>query len=101
MAATTDMNIILGQADAINEVHNVRKQQLELNQQFVAQKGEEKKKEDKSKVPRFQDGSRIEAKYNDEQNRKEGQKDNKREKKHQPSEEGAPKGEGNLIDIKV
>ena len=47
MASTTDMNIVLGQGNAVKEVHNVRKQNLELNQQFVAQQTEEKKREDR------------------------------------------------------
>ena len=32
------MNIVLGQGAAIKEVHNAKKQNLELNQQLIAQK---------------------------------------------------------------
>ena len=45
MSNTTDMNIVLGQGSAIKEVHNIGRQNLELNQQVVAQKTEDKKKE--------------------------------------------------------
>ena len=59
MASTTDMNIVLGQGNAVKEVHNVRKQNLELNQQFVAQQTEEKKKEDRVKVQEFETAKRV------------------------------------------
>ena len=50
MTSTSNMNTIVGQGTAIKEIHNVKKQNLELNQQFVAQKAEDEKKEDKSKI---------------------------------------------------
>ena len=69
MTGTTDMNIVLGQGDAIKEVHNIKKQSLELNQQFIAQKTEDEKKEDKSKVKEFDTGNRIEVKEDEEKNK--------------------------------
>ena len=59
MAATTNMNIILGQGNAVNEVHNVKKQNLEMNQQFVAQETDGKKKEDKTKVQKFEAADKV------------------------------------------
>jgi len=56
MASTGDINIVLGQGSAIKEVHNVRKQSLELSQQFVAQRTEVKKKEEKK---RYKNSRRI------------------------------------------
>ncbi len=101
MASTTDMNIILGQGNAIKEVHNVRKQTLELNQQFVAQETEDKKKEDKSKVKEFDTGNRIEIKDDEKKKNKEGPKDNEKHSKQEQSKETSDLSERKLIDITV
>ena len=53
MTGTSDMNIILGQGTAVKEVHNVKKQNLEINQQFVAQETEGQKKKDKIKIKKL------------------------------------------------
>jgi hypothetical protein len=86
MASTTDMNIVLGQGNAVKEVHNVRKQNLELNQQFVAQQTEEKK-------------VAIEE-HEGEKNKGGSEQDRKRSRKEQ-SEEASNPSEGNLIDIRI
>ncbi len=99
MAGTTDINIVLGQGNSIKEVHNVRKQNLELNQQFVAQKAEEEKKEDKSKVQEFDTASRVEIKGDEE--KKKGPKDNKKGPKKRETKEESSLSEGRLIDIRV
>ena len=99
MSATTDMNIILGQGNAVKEVHNVKKQNLEMNQQFVAQKSDDLKKEEKSKVQEYETNNRIETKKD-----KEREKDHKRHKENKDSEEQENKLnllEDNLIDIRV
>jgi hypothetical protein len=99
MAASTDMNIILGQGNAVKEVHNVKKQNLEMNQQFVAQQSDDLKKEDKSKVQEFETNNRIEIKKDEERN-----KDHKRNKKNKDAEVQENKlnsSEGNVIDIRV
>ncbi len=101
MASTTDMNIVLGQGTAIKEVHNVRKQNLELNQQFVAQKADEEKKEDKSKVQDFDTASRAEIKADEEKKKKKGPKDNKKQSKKGKIKEKPLLSEGRLIDIRV
>jgi len=101
MAGTTDINIVLGQGNAIKEVHNIRKQSLELNQQFIAQKTENEKKEDKSKVKEFDTGNRIEAKTDEEKKKNGDSEDNQKDSKKEKTEEKSNLSEGNLIDITV
>jgi hypothetical protein len=99
MAASTHMNIILGQGSTIKEVHNVKKQSLEMNQQFVAQKSDDLKKEDRSKVQEFETNNRIEIKKD-----KEKKKDQKRNPKNSDTEKQEDKlnlSEVRLIDIRV
>jgi hypothetical protein len=99
MSGTTNMNIVIGQGSTIKEVHNVKKQNLEMNQQFVAQNSEDTKKEDKSKVQEFETKNRIEA-----EKEKEKQKDQKGKKKKPNKKNKKEKkslSEGNLIDIRV
>ncbi|MGD2149038.1 MAG: hypothetical protein PVF99_00380 [Desulfobacterales bacterium] len=99
MASTTDMNIILGQGSAIKEVHNVKKQNLEISQQFVAQNIEGKKKEDKDKVQDFEQSNRIEIKNQEE--KKKGKKGNKKSAKKKEHEKKIDLSEGSIIDITV
>ena len=99
MSGTTNMNIIIGQGTTIKEVHNVKKQSLEMNQQFVAQNSEDIKKRDKSKVQEFETKNKIEA-----EKEKEKQKDQKGKKKRPSNKNKKEKinlSEGNLIDIRV
>ena len=103
MASTTDMNIVLGQGNAIKEVHNVRKQSLELNQQFVAQQTEQKKKEDRVTVQEFESPQRIgieEEEQEDKRNKK-NFGDDQRDSKEKQSNQEPDQPEGSLIDIKV
>jgi hypothetical protein len=105
MASTTDMNIVLGQGNAIKEVHNVRKQSLELNQQFVVQKTEDKKKEDRSRIQEFDSSSRIEIKADEEKEKEKegrpGSEDKEKGSRKEHSEEESDLSGGSLIDIKV
>ena len=103
MASTTDMNIVLGQGSVIKEVHNVRKQNLEVNQQFVAQKTEDEKKKDKSKVQEFDTENRVEIRGDDEKENRENPEDNQKgsKKKKKPKEELKFSNGNHLIDIKV
>ena len=101
MAATTNMNIILGQGNAINEVHNIKKQNLELNQQVVAQETDGKKKEDKTKVQKFDASDKVAIREDDQEK---GDKEHKKKRKR--AIKGEPKGKsvtsgGNRIDIRV
>lgn len=99
MSGTTHMNVILGQGNTIKEVHNVKKQSLEMNQQFVAQKSEDVKREDKSKVEEFEKKNRIEIKKQKE--KKKDQKGNKKKTNNENQEEQMNLSEGKLIDIRV
>ena len=99
MSGTTHMNIILGQGNTIKEVHNVKKQNLEMNQQFVAQQSDATKKEDKSKVEKFETKNRIEIKKV--KDKKEDQKGNKKESNDENQKEKLNLSEGKLIDIIV
>ena len=99
MSGTTHMNIILGQGNTIKEVHNVKKQNLEMNQQFVAQKSEDMKKEDKSKVEEFETKNRIEIEK--EKEKKKDQKGNNKKSNNENQEEKRNLSEGKLIDIRV
>jgi hypothetical protein len=99
MAASTDMNIVLGQGSTVKEVHNVKKQNLEMNQQFAAQQSDDLKKEDKSKVQEFETNNKIEIRED-----KERKKDHKKNKKNKDTEEQENKlnlSEGSVIDIRV
>jgi NCAIR mutase (PurE)-related protein len=99
MSGTTHMNIILGQGNTIKEVHNVKKQNLEMNQQVVAQKSEDMKKEDKTKVQEFETKNRIEIKK--EKEKKKDQKGNPKKSNNENQEEKRNLSEGKLIDIRV
>ena len=99
MASATDMNIILGQGSAIKEVHNVKKQNLEISQQFVAQNLEEKKKEDKDKVQDFEKGNRVEMKNQEE--KKKGEKEDERSAKRKKHGKKNNVLGGSIIDITV
>ena len=101
MASTTDMNIVLGQGNAVKEVHNVRKQNLELNQQFVAQQTEEKKTEDRVKVQEFETAKKIGIEEDEEKKKKKGSGQDEKVSKKKQSEEASNLSEGNLIDIRV
>ncbi len=99
--ASTGMNIILSKGSAIKDVHNVRKQNPELTQQFVAQQTEDKKKKDKVKVQKLEAKDRIEIKNKKDKRDKEGKKRDKRGVGEEKSEEEISISEGHLIDIKV
>jgi len=101
MSGLTDTNIVLSQGNSIKEVQNIRRQDLELNQQFFAQKTEDKKKEEKSKVQDFETGNRIELKNDEEKKKEEDSGYNKRHSKKEKSNQVPDSQENQLIDIKV
>jgi len=101
MTSPDNMSGVLRQSSAIPEVHNVRKQTLEMSQQFMAQNAETKKKEAKSKVQRSKTKSRIEMKQDQEQK---NQKDNQKKKRDAEKEKSLPKSalsQKKMIDIIV
>jgi hypothetical protein len=99
MTSSTDVNIVLGQADAIKEVHSVRKQALELSQQFMSQETEDMRKKEKDTVKEFEAETRIEGEGGQ---RKGGNPEARKKGKgrKQPGEESSS-SEGALIDITV
>jgi hypothetical protein len=102
MASTTDINIIVAQGNAVREVHNIRKQVLELGQNAIAQKAEDNKKEEKAKVQESREGDRIEISADED--RRQGRDGRKKDGKNQSSGSGPKEFDspaGNLIDIKV
>jgi hypothetical protein len=101
MSGLTDTNILLAQGNVIKEVHNIRRQDLELNQQFVAQKAEDRKKEDKSKVQDFERDQRVDKRTDEEKNREQDPKYNGRHPNKDKSNQPTDSQEKRLIDIKV
>ncbi|HUU40253.1 MAG TPA: hypothetical protein VMW42_04875 [Desulfatiglandales bacterium] len=101
MATATDVNIVLGQGNAIKEVHNVRKQTLELNQQFFAQKAEEKKKEDRVRIQEFEPSNKVEIKGDEEKKEKNDSGENKKDSKQEQMKTEKDSPEGSFIDIKI
>ncbi len=101
MATTTDMNIILGQGNAVKEVHNIRKQNLEMNQQFVAQETEGKKKDDKVKVQKFEASDKVAIHGDEEKRDKKGRKDERKGSNKRKSKGESVSSGGNRIDIRV
>ena len=101
MTGLIDTNIVLGQGNAIKEVHNIRRQDLEINQQFVAQKSKDKRKEEKSKVQDFERGNRIDIRGDDEKKREEDLGYDERNSKKDKPKQMSDSPEKRLIDIKV
>ena len=101
MAATTNMNIILGQGNAVKEVHNARKQNLELNQQFVAQETDGKKKEDKVKVQKFEGTDKVAIQEDEEKRDKKDAKDKRKRATKRKAKGKSALHEGHRIDIRV
>lgn len=101
MSSTTNMNIVLIQGAAVKEIQNVRKQTLDLNQQYVAQHTEILKKQNKEKVPELKPADHVEI---EKENEKKNLKDRKQEQKDPPEdtfeEESALSGD-HFIDITV
>ena len=101
MTSTTDINIVLGQGNIVKGIQNVRRQDLELNQQFVAQKTEDEKEEEKSKVQEFETENRIAITADEEKDNRDGGKGRQQESKKRKSKTENASKEGNIIDIKV
>lgn len=101
MSIANDMNIIIGQGTAIKEVHNIKKQNLELNQYFVAQETDVKKKEKKSKVQASEAENKIAASRDDDEKKNKDQERKKRGSAKEEKVEDTNLNEGNIIDIVV
>jgi len=101
MTGTGDMNIIVGQGTAVKEVHNVKKQNLEINQQFVAQETEGQKKKDQTKIQKLESGDKVRIKGDQEDRSKEEKKNKKKGLKNKKSDDDLKMTASNLIDITV
>jgi hypothetical protein len=106
MAADTSLNAVISQGGAVAEVHNLRKNVLDSNQQFLAQHVDDKKKEERSKVAETHSGDKIEIRGDERRESREEGKQGKSGKPHgQPQKKGIPADpsstDKNLIDIKV
>lgn len=101
MTTTSDMNIIVGQGTAIKEVHNVKKQNLEVNQHFVAQDSEGQKEKEKTKVQKSDKKDIVEMKSDKDNKNKKKRKDKKKDAGSETLQEEISYSEGNLIDITV
>jgi len=101
MSSTTNMNAILGQGHSIKEVHNVKKQNLEMNQQFAAQNAEVKKKTDKARVRDTDAETRIADRDDEAKHGKKRSSHPKKNEKKRPEDMDERSDEGNLIDITV
>ena len=78
MSGISDLKIIIGQGDSIKEVYNVRKQNLELNQPYISQEMEVKKREQKESIQESPKGDKIQIKHDE--NEEKQSPDNKEEK---------------------
>jgi hypothetical protein len=101
MASDTNINSILTQGNAIKSIYNVKKQNLELQQQFAAQHTEVKNKKDKVKVQKFGTDNKVEIKDDSERKKKQREEKLKKKMKTEAKDKNGLNPEGTLIDIKV
>jgi len=101
MTGTGDMNIIVGQGTAVKEVHNVKKQNLEINQQFIAQETEGQKKKDQTKIQNLESKDKVRIKGDQEDRSEEEKKKKKKDLKKKESDDERKLNANNLIDITV
>ncbi|MBU1052877.1 MAG: hypothetical protein KKC46_03475 [Proteobacteria bacterium] len=100
MSSSSNINSILSQGTAIKEIQNVRKDNLELNQQYVAQHSEIQKKENKEKVLESNAGGNVEI--GNENERKNQKRQNQKQKdKDMADNESIPFDDEHIIDITV
>ncbi|MGB5157857.1 hypothetical protein [Desulfobacterium sp. N47] len=101
MSSSSNINIVLSQSTAIKEIHNVTKQSLELNQQYVTQHAEIRKKEDKEKVVESNAGSHVEIGNENERSKMARQNREQTDSSEDTDEnESMPSGD-HIIDITV
>ena len=101
MASDTNINAILTQGNAIKSIYNVKKQNLELQQQFVAQHTEVKNKKDKVKIQKFGTDNKVEIEDDSERKKKQREEKTKKKMKTEAKDTKENNPEGTLIDIKV
>jgi len=101
LSSTSDLNILLRQGDAVKEMYNARRENLDLNQQFVAQKAENKEREERSKVPESEPENRVEMSLDEKRQDTDG-KEGKGKGSREPREEKPHNISGeSVIDIRI
>jgi hypothetical protein len=101
MSSYSNINSILSQGTAIKEIQNVRKQSLELNQQYVVQHAQTQKKEEKNKVSESNAGGHVEIGNENERNKMNSQNEKKRNSSNDNLESESKPSEQHIIDIMV
>ena len=101
MASDTNLNIVLGQGHAVKNIYNVKKQNLELQQQFAAQHTKVKEKRKKEKVMKFSADNKVQAKEDHTGERPKKSKSPRKKSRSKDNQETGLEREGALIDIKV
>ena len=101
MASDTNLNIVLSQGHAVKNIYNVKKQSLELQQQFSAQHTEVKEKRKKEKVARFSADNKVQVKEDEPRKRHGRSKASRQDADAEDDVETGMEKEGALIDIKV
>lgn len=99
MGNSSNIDIILSQGTAVQEIHNIRKHSLELNQQYVTQQAEIRKKEDKKKVLESNAGGHVEI--GNENERKKMKRQNQEQKNKDTVENESMPSDEHIIDITV
>ena len=100
MAGDSNLNVIIGQGNAANELYNVKKQNYELQQQTYAQENIKKNREEKIKLQKSENSTKIKLKSDENGEGKEHSK--KRDKNIEEQNKATEnKCEDNLIDITV
>jgi hypothetical protein len=101
MASTTDMNIIMTQGAAIKEVQSAKKQNLNVNQQFVAQQPLKERKEAASKIQKTEDTVIVE-KRNEREEKEKKRRRREREAVEKEAEDKEDQTQARqVIDIRV
>jgi len=100
MASISDMNIVIGQGNAIKEVQNVKRQTLELNQQYVSRQAEEKQKKSEKEIQESDETKKVDEQKEESDGKKRDDED-EQDRKRKIKKDGRKPLKSGLIDIKV
>jgi len=101
MSSTTDTNIVFSQGTAVKEIQHVRKNHLEMNQQFVAQQGVTRRRREKEKIRKQGTDNRIEAESDGQRRPAQGKTDRKSSPKDQAASRNRMPDRDHLVDIHI
>ncbi len=101
MAGNSNINMVIGQGHAVKEIYNVKKQDLEVQQQTSIQESIKKNREDKTKIQKTGNDTKIQVKGDE--NRKGQGHLAKREEKDNEEQENTDenRSDSSVIDIIV